>query len=211
MVSIKAKPLKRPSQARAKATVQAIFDAFVRIWQRDGWEKITTRAVALETGIAIGTLYDYFPSKAAIHSGYVRYCIESLIAKVDAEAVQPQDLAWRQRIHRTTQILCGVVRDDLPWFHPDMLELEPSIAELKHQRRAHDELRLMWQRMIDACTDLPRRPADASIDALHLAVWGGRRYIMLLQLDDQKVAQWTHEMERLCALMINAPGGDTDS
>lgn len=209
-VSPKAKPLKRPSQARAKATVQAVFDAFVRIWQRDGWDKITTRAVALETGIAIGTLYDYFPGKAAIHSGYVRYCIESLIAKVDAEAVQPPDLPWQERMHRAMQILCGVVSDDLPWFHPDMLELEPNIAELKHQRRAHEELRSMWQRVLDACTDIPRRPSDASIDALHLAVWGGRRYMMLLQLDDQKVEQWAQEMERLSVLMINAQTGDID-
>ncbi|MAB24373.1 MAG: TetR family transcriptional regulator, partial [Pseudomonadales bacterium] len=59
------KPLKRPTQSRAKATVQAIFDTYVRIWQRDGWERLTTRAIALEAGVAVGTLYDYFPSKQA--------------------------------------------------------------------------------------------------------------------------------------------------
>ena len=53
-----AKPLKRPTQARARFTVQAIYDAFVRIWQRDGWQRLTTRNVALETGISVGTLYD---------------------------------------------------------------------------------------------------------------------------------------------------------
>ena len=47
-----AKPLKRPTQARAKFTVQAIFDALVRIWQRDGWARLTTRSVALETAVA---------------------------------------------------------------------------------------------------------------------------------------------------------------
>jgi hypothetical protein len=51
----RSKPLKRPTQARGKFTVQAIYDAFVRIWQAEGWEGVTTRAVALETGIAIGT------------------------------------------------------------------------------------------------------------------------------------------------------------
>ena len=65
------KPLKRPTQGRAKMTVQAIFDTYVRIWQRDGWERVTTRAVALEAGVAVGTLYDYFPSKQALHSGLV--------------------------------------------------------------------------------------------------------------------------------------------
>jgi DNA invertase Pin-like site-specific DNA recombinase len=44
-------------------TVQAIYDAFVRIWRRDGWAGVSTRAVALETGVSVGTLYDYFPQQ----------------------------------------------------------------------------------------------------------------------------------------------------
>ena len=67
------KPLKRPAQARPRFTVQAIYDAFVRIWQRDGSAGVATRAVALETGVAVGTLYEYFPNKQALLSGYVRY------------------------------------------------------------------------------------------------------------------------------------------
>lgn len=80
----RAKPLKRPTQARAKVTVQAIFDTYVRIWQRDGWQRLTTRAIALEAGVAVGTLYDYFPSKHALHSGYVRHCIEALLERIEA-------------------------------------------------------------------------------------------------------------------------------
>lgn len=203
----KAKPLKRPTQARAKATVQAIFDAFVRIWQREGWARVTTRAVALEAGIAVGTLYDYFPSKAALVSGYVRHCIETLIRTVDEQVVAPADLAWRARLHRLVQLLCGVDRTALSWFHPDLLALEPQVAEPKHQRRAHEELLALWQRVFDACTDLPHRPPPATVLALHLAVWGGRRYAMLVQLDDAQTRQWAAEMERLCvaAVLADAP------
>ena len=68
-----AKPLKRPSQRRAKFTVQAIYEAFVRIWQRDGAQAATTRAVALEAGCSVGTLYEYFPNKEALLSGYVQH------------------------------------------------------------------------------------------------------------------------------------------
>lgn len=204
--SPKAKPLKRPTQARAKVTVQAVFDAFVRIWQRDGWPKLTTRSVALEAGIAIGTLYDYFPSKTALHSGYVRYWIEALLQAVDEQAVQPADLTWRERVHRLVCLACGVERTGLPWFHPDMLELEPQIAEPKHQRRAYDELAAMWQRVFDACTDLPHRPSAATIEALHLAVWGGRRYALLVQLDEARIRRWAEEMERLChAAVLTSP------
>ncbi|MET0333784.1 MAG: TetR/AcrR family transcriptional regulator [Rhizobacter sp.] len=198
----KAKPLKRPTQARAKVTVQAIFDAFVRIWQRDGWERLTTRAVALEAGIAVGTLYDYFPSKAALQSGYVRHCIEALVQAVDTQAVQPASLAWRERLHVLVQLASGVSAAQPSWFHPDMLTIEPQVAEPKHQRRAHEELCAMWQRVLDACTDLPRKPSPATVQALHLAVWGGRRYAMLVRLPDAQVREWAAEMERLCILSL---------
>lgn len=205
--SSKAKPLKRPTQARAKATVQAIFDAFVRIWQRDGWSRLTTRAVALETGIAIGTLYDYFPSKTALLSGYVRHCIEALLHAVDELAVNPPGLTWRERLHELVTLACGVHPHERPWFHPDMMALEASIAEPKHQRRAHEELAAMWQRVFDACTDLPRPPAPSTVQALHLAVWGGRRYATLVQLDAGGMRQWAAEMERLCvAAVLDAAG-----
>jgi AcrR family transcriptional regulator len=198
----KAKPLKRPTQARAKITVQAIFDAFVRIWQRDGWARLTTRSVALEAGIAVGTLYDYFPSKTALQSGYVRHCMETLMHAVDEQAAKPEGLQWQERIHRLVHMVCGVHQPPLSWFPADMLALEPQIAEPKHQRRANDELAAMWQRVFDACTDLPQRPSADTVRALHLAVWGGRRYAMLVGLDDAQMRVWAAEMERMVCAVI---------
>ncbi|WP_148861024.1 TetR/AcrR family transcriptional regulator [Marinobacter fonticola] len=197
------KPLKRPRQARARFTVQAIFDAYVRIWQRDGWNKLTTRKVALETGVAVGTLYDYFPSKEALHSGYVRHCIEQLIARVDEQVVAPDDMPWRARIQRLIRLLCG--QESPAWFHPDMMDLEPRIADSRLQQRAYDELLGLWQRVIDACDDLAP-VAPETVEALHLAVWGGRRYGLLVRLDAKRMARWAAEMERLCiALMEHDP------
>lgn len=205
------KPLKRPRQARARFTVQAIFDAYVRIWQREGWERLTTRAVALETGIAIGTLYDYFPSKEALHSGYVRHCIERLIERVEERVVQPADLDWQQRVSLLVHLLCGQDRNDSAWFHPDMLKLEPRVADQKHQRRAYDELLAMWHRVIAACRDLPDKPSEETVEALHLAVWGGRRYGLLVRLDEGRTAQWAAEMTHLCLMSLSRIADQTAS
>ncbi|MEH6490914.1 TetR/AcrR family transcriptional regulator [Halopseudomonas sp.] len=191
------KPLKRPTQSRAKATVQAIFDTYVRIWQRDGWERITTRAIALEAGVAVGTLYDYFPSKQALHSGYVRHCIEALLQAIEQQAVAPDDLSWQQRLGCLVRLMCGA-EGQVSWFHPEMLELEPLVAEQKHQRRAYDELLSAWRRVFDAASDLPHKPRDATLEAMHLAVWGGRRYAMLVQLDEAAMSRWAQQMERFC-------------
>lgn len=204
-----AKPLKRPSQARARFTVQAIFDAFVRIWQREeagkkGWAGVSTRAVALEAGVSVGTLYDYFPSKEALLSGYVRHCMEALLQAIDQQAVQPKDLPWRQRLHHLVRLNCGVDTPELPWFAPGMLSLEDRIAEPKHHRRVHDELLAVWQRVFEACKDLPRRPSPDTVLSLHLAVWGARRYGLLLGLDAAQSRAWASQMERVCLLAVDS-------
>ena len=93
------KPLKRPRQARAKATVQAVFDAFVRIWQRDGWQRLTTRAVALEAGIAIGSSLSLFIS-VFISYGVLRRLVSpqevadvtSFLASPRAASITGQDI-----------------------------------------------------------------------------------------------------------------------
>ena len=198
----RAKPLKRPTQARAKATVQAIFDTYVRIWQRDGWERTTTRAIALEAGVAVGTLYDYFPNKHALHSGYVRHCIEALLEAIELQIVQATGLTWQARVSRLVRMLAGV-EGDLPWFTHDMLQLESQVAEQKHQQRAYEEMLASWQRVLQAAPDLPAMPSPATLEALHLAVWGGRRYALLIQLDPSRMQRWAAEMERFCQLAIS--------
>ena len=199
-----AKPLKRPTQARAVFTVQAIYDAFVRIWRRDGWDGVNTRAVALETGVAIGTLYDYFPNKAALLSGYVRHCMEQLLLAIEQQAVTPPGLSAEQRLRALVRLACGADTPELPWFDAGMLALEAGIAEGKHHRRVHEELLAAWTRVFDACTDLTQRPSADAIQAMHLAVWGGRRYGLLIGLSEAESLEWARQMERLCLALLNA-------
>ncbi|RQO43990.1 TetR/AcrR family transcriptional regulator [Variovorax sp. KBW07] len=205
----RSKPLKRPTQARSKFTVQAIYDAFVRIWNAHGWEGVTTRAVALETGIAVGTLYDYFPDKEALLSGYVRHCIEALLARIDTEAVVPTDIDWRERVRRLVRLTCDTRLEGLPAFDHEMLMLEHRVAEPKHHRRVYDELAERWLRAFAACTDLRPAPSPATLHALLTAAWGGRRYRLLVQPEGDKddgsnSSSWVREMEAMVMARLQA-------
>jgi AcrR family transcriptional regulator len=199
-----AKPLKRPTQARAVFTVQAIYDAFVRIWRQHGWAGVTTRAVALETGVSVGTLYDYFPNKAALLSGYVRHCMDQLLRAIEQQAAAPSHLTWEQRLQALVRLACGANTPELPWFDAGMLALEAGIAEAKHHKRVHEELLAAWIRVFDACDDLPARPVPEAIQAMHIAVWGGRRYGLLIGLSEAEAEQWALQMERLCLTLVKA-------
>lgn len=48
------------------ATRERILAAATSLFARDGWQNATTRAIALEAGIATGTLFNYFSTKEAI-------------------------------------------------------------------------------------------------------------------------------------------------
>lgn len=201
----RSKPLKRPSQARAIFTVEAIYEAFVRIWLRHGWVNLTTRAVALEAGVAIGTLYDYFPSKEAMLSGYVRYAIECLIERLDREVVQALDLPWQTRLSRLLELSCNPAEPEGVLFDYELIELEHKIAERKHQQRAYLELASKWRDVFAACHDLPRQPAAELIDAWFTSIWGGRRYAITAQLSDEQKRVWLVEatamlLERVMAV-----------
>jgi AcrR family transcriptional regulator len=199
------KPLKRPLQARAKFTVQAIYDAFVRIWRRHGWEGVTTRAVALETGVSVGTLYEYFPNKQALLSGYVRHCIDALLAEIERQVIQPAGLDWQARVRRLVRLTCGMDVQELPYFDAGMLTIEHQIAEPKHHRRVYEEISAQWSRAFDACADLPQRPDPDLAKALYLSVWGGRRYLLLVDPQDISPARWVAEMERMCCAAVVGP------
>jgi AcrR family transcriptional regulator len=55
-----------PSQARSRATWEAIVEAAAQILERGGAAAFSTGAVAERAGVSIGTLYQYFPDKQAI-------------------------------------------------------------------------------------------------------------------------------------------------
>nr|HEV7954027.1 TetR/AcrR family transcriptional regulator [Candidatus Acidoferrales bacterium] len=64
-------------------TRQRILEAATSLFARDGWQSTTTRAIALEAGIAAGTLFNYFPTK------------ESIAATLIAEALEQTGEAFR--------------------------------------------------------------------------------------------------------------------
>ena len=76
------------------------------------------------------------------------------------------------------------------------------MAEPRHHRRVHEELAAVWGRVFAACTDLPHPPHLVVQQALHLSAWGGRRYVLLLQLDPPETRQWADGVEQLRSAAI---------
>jgi AcrR family transcriptional regulator len=57
---------KRPKQARSTELVSAILEAAAQVLAKEGAPRFTTARVAERAGVSVGSIYQYFPNKAAI-------------------------------------------------------------------------------------------------------------------------------------------------
>ncbi len=57
---------KQPVQSRSQATCAAILEATIQVLVQQGIERLTTTRVAERAGVSVGTLYQYYPNKAAL-------------------------------------------------------------------------------------------------------------------------------------------------
>jgi AcrR family transcriptional regulator len=57
---------KQPQQTRSNQLVEAVLEAAAQVLAKEGAQHFTTARVAEKAGVAVGSLYQYFPNKAAI-------------------------------------------------------------------------------------------------------------------------------------------------
>jgi AcrR family transcriptional regulator len=79
---------KQPRQARSTELVATILEAAVQVLTKEGAQRFTTARVAEKAGVSVGSIYQYFPNKAAI-------------------LFRLQSDEWRQ----TTDLLRGILED----------------------------------------------------------------------------------------------------
>jgi len=79
---------KQPQQSRSTELVAAILEAATQVLAKEGAQRFTTARVAERAGVSVGSVYQYFPNKAAI-------------------LFRLQSDEWRQ----TTDLLRGILAD----------------------------------------------------------------------------------------------------
>jgi AcrR family transcriptional regulator len=57
---------KTPRQARSTELVSAILQAALQVLAKEGAQRFTTTRVAERAGVSVGSIYQYFPNKAAL-------------------------------------------------------------------------------------------------------------------------------------------------
>jgi AcrR family transcriptional regulator len=100
---------KQPKQARSADLVGTILEAAAQVLAREGAARFTTARVAEKAGVSIGSLYQYFPNKAAIlfrlQSDEWRQTTGMLSAILEDVATPPRD-RLRALVHAFVRSEC---------------------------------------------------------------------------------------------------------
>lgn len=89
-----------PSQRRGRDKVELIFEATLRILDREGEPALTTNRIAEVAGVSIGTLYQYFADRRAILDGLVQRELDTIgrLARQSLQTPAPSEPGARIRL-----------------------------------------------------------------------------------------------------------------
>jgi len=163
---------KQPKQARSAGLVAAVLEAAVQVLAKEGAQRFTMARVAEKAGVSVGSLYQYFPNKAAIlfrlQSDEWRQTTE-MMRSILGDAQRPALERLRLLTHAFVRSECeeAEVRTALG----DAAPFYRDAPEAQEVRAAGDEIvRVFMAQALPAASDATRAMAGDLIIATLSAV-----------------------------------------
>src|ERR1700684_2812618 len=121
---------REPKRERGKQRVAALLDAGAAVFAAKGYEAATMTEIASHAGAAIGSLYQFFPSKEALADTLVQNYVALLTSDLEALEAQARNLSTAALIDG----LFGVLR-----AHPQERAATQPLAEACMDERTRRE------------------------------------------------------------------------
>ena len=161
---VRTTPRKRPRQDRSRATVDSILEATARVLVKRGFDGLTTNLVADAAGVSIGSLYQYFPNKAALVAALIENHVEGMTSLCVSELTRTAQLPPAQAIRSVIEVMIRAHAVD-PELHRVLTEQVPRVGRMAKLR----EIEAITHRMVAGL--LAARKAELAIEDPELAAF----------------------------------------
>ena len=145
-------PRKKASQARSRATVDALVEATARILVRESFDRASTNRIAEEAGVSIGSLYQYFPSKEALIAAVIDRHKHDLMQIARGALAQVAVLPLEQAVRKLVAVAITAHRVD-PKLHRVLAEQIPRTGKLRDVEAFNRENYAMFRAYIERHRD----------------------------------------------------------
>jgi AcrR family transcriptional regulator len=136
-------PRKRPRQARSRATVDSVLEATARVLVKHGFDGLTTNLVAQTAGVSIGSLYQYFPNKAALVGALIEKHVETMTSLALGELTRVAKLPVGEAIRSVIEVMIRAHAVH-PELHRVLTEQVPRVGRMAKLA----EIEAIVQRMV---------------------------------------------------------------
>jgi AcrR family transcriptional regulator len=156
-------PRKLPTQARARATFEAIVGACGQLLAAGPYEALTTNNISERAGVSIGTLYEYFPNRESIVAALTASACRRLVTRMTeavSETAGMSDFAGVEHLLRAGIAVLGAPEN----VFKVLFQEAPFVLRLPVFQEARATLDALCQRIGTEAArriDLPQPHADA--------------------------------------------------
>jgi AcrR family transcriptional regulator len=158
-----ATPLRRqPVQQRSARRVEQMLDASAQLIDEVGYEALTTTLIAKRAGVAVGSLYQFFPDKRAVVQALTQRNLDRFMTAVSERLAGEDPHHWWD------------VVDSILDIYLDMHRSVPGFSKVHFgdvvDRQLLDESRDNNKVIADALTELVRKYIQTPGEQLALAI-----------------------------------------
>lgn len=201
---------RRPTQSRARASSEALQDAFVRVLLERGFEAMTVRELAGVAGVGIGTFYDYVGSKQALAALTIHLRVKRLGQGLLAAANTCRGRPLPELVDAVLDQQFEALRSDARAWAALFL-LERQITDAEAYRKNYRRYVATWADALALAANPPppqRLPGVARL--LHVLTYGATSQALLTQgvrVDWVQLRADTGRLARVCCAEQAPDGG----
>lgn len=199
-------PRKTPVQERAAVTVEAIAEATVQVLLTHGSDRLTTTRVAERAGVAVGTLYQYFPNKQSLLFAVLKGHLKVVSDRVEAACERAKHEPLSEMIRQMVEAYVGVKmeRSDISVA---LYQIAPDVGGPALMKRVLQRLRKAVEAMLETAPDMTLPPDKFAVEMMLAAISGAMRSVLEAGASPALMRRTREQLVLLCQSYLTAATG----